>query len=305
MPAAQGLFHKAVAISGSFIAANTPDQAQQLTAAVMQELGIGRSQVSRLHEVDADTLLRAALAAQQKVIAFRFPVPGAAPVINLGWQPVVDGTVLPETPFDPEAPSLSANVPFLVGNTFHEFTTGIDQPDAHRLTWDEVTDQLTQQLGDRTSRAIEAYRDIFPDAKPFEVRGLIGADVFRRGAILQTERKAAQQAAPVYHYWFGWKTPVLDGRPLAFHCQDLAFWFDNVDLCLQATGGGEEARRLAAEMSGALVAFARTGDPNHPGLPEWQPFTESNRAMMIFDSTTEAAIDPDAKARAILAEGVS
>src|SRR5690606_30937678 len=109
MPAAQGLFHKAVPISGSFIAANTPDQAQQLTAAVMQELGIGRSQVSRLHEVDADTLLRAALAAQQKVIAFRFPVPGAAPVINLGWQPVVDGTVLPETPFDPEAPSLSAN----------------------------------------------------------------------------------------------------------------------------------------------------------------------------------------------------
>ena len=45
-------------------------------------------------------------------------------------------------------------------------------------------------------------------------------------------------------YWFGWKTPVLDGRPLAYHCQDLAFWFDNIDLAAQATGGGDEARAL-------------------------------------------------------------
>ena len=44
-------------------------------------------------------------------------------------------------------------------------------------------------------------------------------------------------------YWFGWKTPVLDGRPLAYHCQDLAFWFDNIDLAAQATGGTDDARR--------------------------------------------------------------
>ncbi len=300
MPSAQGLFHKAVAISGSFIAASDTDRSTELATLVMQELGLGRSQVDRLHSIGADALLNAALVAQQKQTPFRFPAPGEAPVINLGWQPVVDGAVLPEVPFDPAAPAASASVPFLVGNTFHEFVTGINQPEAHQLTWEQVSEELVPQLGDRTTPAVEAYRALFPDAAPFEVRGLIGADVFRRGAILQTERKAAQGGAPVYHYWFGWKTPVLDGRPLAFHCQDLAFWFDNVDLCLQATGGGEEARRLASEMSGALVAFARTGNPNHDGIPDWQPFTEDNRAMLIFDSTTEAVVDPDREARQAL-----
>jgi para-nitrobenzyl esterase len=171
------------------------------------------------------------------------------------------------------------------------------------LTWEQVAEGLTPQIGARTTPAIEAYRALFPSATPFEVRGLIGADVFRRGAVLQTERQAALGGAPVYHYWFGWKTPVLDGRPLAYHCQDLAFWFDNVELCLQSTGGGEEARRLASQMSRALVAFARTGNPNHDGIPEWQPFTDANRTMLIFDSTTETRVDPDRQARDVLVQG--
>ena len=53
-------------------------------------------------------------------------------------------------------------------------------------------------------------------------------------------------------------------------------------------------------MSGALVAFARTGDPNHDGIPKWAPFTESNRAMMIWDTTSEVKIDPDHDARQAL-----
>jgi para-nitrobenzyl esterase len=302
MPAAKGLFHKAAALSGSFIAASTRDSAKQLALAVMKELGLGPSDVAKLHTVGTDALLSAGLAAQQKTVPFRFPAPGTPPVVNLGWQPVVDGAVLPESPFEKSAPALSAVIPFLVGNTFHEFATGIDKPTAHQTTWEQLTTQLTPQLGGRTAKAVEAYRKAFPTAKPFEIGGMIGADMFRRGTILQTERKAAQNTAPVYAYWFGWKTPVLDGRPLAFHCQDLAFWFDNIDLCVQATGGGDDARKLASQMSRALVAFARTGDPNHDGIPKWTPFTESTRAMMIWDSTSEVKIDPDRDARQALAE---
>ena len=302
MPSAKGLFHKAVALSGSFIAASTRDASNQVATAVMKELGLSPSQVDRLHTVPVDALLKAGDAVQRKLNPFRFPAPGTPPTLAIGWQPVVDGTVLPETPFEPAAPAQSAGIPFLVGNTFHEFVTGIDKPQVLQMTWEQLSALLMPQIATRAASAIDAYRKTFPSAKPFEVAGLIGADLFRRGAILQTERKAAQNGAPVYAYWFGWKTPVLDGRPLAFHCQDLAFWFDNIDLCLQATGGGDDARKLASQMSRALVAFARTGDPNHDGIPKWTPFSESNRGMMIWDTTSELKIDPDHDARQALAQ---
>jgi para-nitrobenzyl esterase len=121
MPAAKGLFHKASAMSGSFVAAATRDGAKQLALQVMKELGLGASQVSRLHTVSMEALVNAGLAAAQKVAPFGFPAPGTLPTINLGWEPVVDGTVLPETPFETSAPALSADIPFLVGNTFQEF----------------------------------------------------------------------------------------------------------------------------------------------------------------------------------------
>jgi para-nitrobenzyl esterase len=300
MPSAKGLFHKAVAMSGSFIGAATRESAKQMATQVMKELGLSASQVGKLHTISTDALLNAGLTASQKIAPFGFPPPGVLPKINLGWQPVVDGTVVPETPFETSAPAISANIPFLLGNTFHEFTTGIDKPQAHLTTWEQLSAQLTPQLTARTAPAIDAYRKAFPSAKPFEVGGMIGADLFRRGAVYQTDLKAKQNGAPVYAYWFGWKTPVLDGRPLAYHCQDLAFWFDNIDLCLQATGGGEDARKLASQMSRALVAFARTGDPNHDGIPKWTPFTEASRAMMIWDTTADVKIDPDREARLAL-----
>lgn len=88
---------------------------------------------------------------------------------------------------------------------------------------------------------------------------------------------------------------------MPYHCQDLAFWFDNVDLAAQATGGTEDARALATKMSGALVAFARTGDPNHPGLPTWPTFNADGRATMVFENEhVSVKADPDREARALV-----
>jgi para-nitrobenzyl esterase len=98
-------------------------------------------------------------------------------------------------------------------------------------------------------------------------------------------------------YWFGWNTPVLDGRPRSFHASDLAFVFDNTDRCAAMTGGTPEARALAARMSDAWVAFARTGDPNHPGLPAWPRFDARRGALMLFDNEPVVLDDPDRAAR--------
>jgi len=301
MPSAKGLFHKAVAISGSLFSFGTPDGATKLAAGVLGELGIGRDQLDKLQSVPASQLVAAAFAAQQKISPFAFPRLGATS-LELGWQPLVDGKVLPTRPFDPTAPAESANIPFLVGSTFHEFSPGIGNPQAHLLDWAGLTQRLQPRLGGQTDAVIAEYRRVFPSAKPLEILGVAGADLFRRGAVLQAERKAAQGGAPAYLYWFGWKTPVLDGRPLAYHCQDLAMWLDNIDLAAQATGGVADARALAPKMSAALVAFARTGNPNHAALPRWPAYSASAPANMIFDTRIEVRNDPDGRARALIAE---
>jgi para-nitrobenzyl esterase len=122
----------------------------------------------------------------------------------------------------------------------------------------------------------------------------------RISAAKQAALKAAQGKAPAYLYWFTWQTPVLDGRPMAFHCSELSFCFDNTDRCETMTGGGPRARALGAKMSDAWIAFARNGDPNHAGLPKWAPYDAASGPVMIFDDQCELKNDPDRRERAVM-----
>jgi para-nitrobenzyl esterase len=298
MPSARGLFHKAAVLSGSHLRQITPDVSDKLANAVLQELSIGRGDISRLHLISTAQLLGAALEAQRKLAQAATAAGTPAP----NWGPVVDGRVLPQHAFDPAAPAISAQIPMLIGNTFVEFGGGVNNPTAHELTLEQLRERLQPTVGARAPEVIAAYQKVFPTARPFEIWGVIsGTRAYRMAAVTQAELKAAQAAAPAYMYWFGWKTPVLDGRPLAYHCQDLAFWFDNIDLAAQATGGTADARALATTMSRALVAFARTGNPNHAGMPQWAPFSATGRATMVFENErVSVKADPDREARRLI-----
>jgi carboxylesterase type B len=118
----------------------------------------------------------------------------------------------------------------------------------------------------------------------FDVMSRLFAAPSRQNAVLQAERKTALGAAPAYLYWFTWQTPVLDGRPRAFHCSELPFVFDNTDRCAAMTGGTPEARALRARISDAWIAFARKGDPNHPSLPKWPVFSPDKGPVVILDN---------------------
>jgi para-nitrobenzyl esterase len=304
MPAASGLFHKAAVFSGSHLRQIEPDASRRLAAAVLDVLGVARADVAKLRQLAPEQLVKAAADAQRK-LAPAPAAPGAPAPAAPAWGPVVDGRSLPRHAFDPDASPVGASVPLLVGNTYAEFGGGMNNPAAHLLTIDELRTRLNPTLGGRTNDVIAAYQKVFPKARPFEIAGLVtGTQAYRINAVRQAERKAAQNAAPVYMYWFGWQTPVLDGRPLAYHCQDLAFWFDNIDLAAQATGGGDDARELARTMSSAFVAFARTGNPSASAGPRWPAFSVSSRATMVFDNSGAAVRnDPDAEARRLLEGG--
>jgi para-nitrobenzyl esterase len=119
--------------------------------------------------------------------------------------------------------------------------------------------------------------------------------------VTQAQRKAQQGGAPAFLYRFDYNPKtVLDGRVRAFHCAEMAYAFDNVDRCLNATGGTAEARALSAKMADAWIAFMREGDPNHPGLPRWPPVGKTATPNMLFDVACRVAEDPDRAERAAL-----
>jgi len=300
MPAAKGLFHKSALQSGSNVRAATAEYSAQVAAGVLSELGF--TSPEQLNDVPYARLYAAAEAAQKKL-----PSPSFGRALRVAeiadrysFGATVDGRVLPQHPFDPTAPTISANIPMLIGTCANEFTTGINRPNWFSMTDQELETRVAADYGMKSDSIIAAYRRVHPHARACDLLSSISSGAVRYQAILQAERKAAQNAAPAYLYQFNWQTPVLDSRPGAFHCSDLPFVFDNADRCAAMTGGTPEARELAARVSEAFLQFARRGNPNHKDLPFWPVYQPGNGATMYFDNRCEARNDPDREARGAL-----
>jgi para-nitrobenzyl esterase len=278
MPAAKGLFHRAIVESGANVKGISRDQANKTTEEYMAKLKLKPAQVDELLKLSTEQLLAAS---------------GDGP-LTLG--PVVDGHTLPTSPFDPTAPALSASVPLLIGSNETEVTfflkQHIDPIDDTQLrmylkqTLPTVTDAQLDPL-------IAAYRKGRPGVSNINLYLIVASDAtFRSGVITEADRKAAQATAPVYFYYFTWRTPVHDGKLGAFHTLEIPFVFDNVDAARSMTGSGQDRYALADKMSGAWAAFARTGSPDHPGLPTWTPYDNTHRATMIFNDECKVVNDP-------------
>jgi para-nitrobenzyl esterase len=296
MPTAKGLFHRAIVQSGSMARGASTERSAKIAADLLAELGLNASQVGQLQDLSYQKLVEAGGAVQRKNA--RVGLPNIRRMAEtLVWAPVIDGTVVPRHPFDPDAPAISAQVPMLVGTVLNEFLNGIGHPEYEVMTIDEVKKRVGDMHGDKSAQIIEIFQQAHPKEKPFDILSRIAASSVRQAGVTQCERKAAQSAAPAYLYWFTWKTPVLDARPRAFHCAELAFCFDNAERCENMTGNVPEAQHLATQVSEAWIHFARTGNPNHAGIPSWPAFTAEKCPTMIFDSPCETKDNPDTAER--------
>jgi para-nitrobenzyl esterase len=287
MPSAKGLFHRAIVESGSLMYGATEEQSQQLAGQLLANLGLDASSVDKLQQIPVEQLEAAAMAVTTHPMTHSGIIDFRHIGSLLGWAPVVDGKVLPRQPFAPDAPAQSADIPLLVGTTLNEFVTAINHPEFMEMDAGLLKSRVQGAFGAKADSILSAAKSVYPNANPFELWSVIAVSGVRASALSQAQVKAAQNAAPAYCYQFAWQTPVLSGRPMSFHCSEIAFVFDNTDRCENMTGGGPAARDLAAKVSEAWIAFARTGDPNHSGLPHWTPLTAETNATMVFDTQCE------------------
>jgi para-nitrobenzyl esterase len=296
MPRAKGLFHRAVIESGPYLQMSAPEDSGRLAAAVLDELNFTKLQIDELQQLPVARLSGAASAALRKLTR-----PAGSPLHRdfgaVAWEPTIDGLVLPHQPFAPEALAVSADIPLITGTNFHEFVNGVDNPEVGALTEEELSRRVQAAFGDKSPAIIAAYRREYPRATPFDLYASIAVAPVRQAAFTQAARKAALGAAPAYSYVFGWRTPMLDGRPGTFHSSEVSMVMDNAELCDHFSGRTPEALALAKQMSGAWVHFARTGNPNHPGLPHWPSFTASNSETMFFDAPCDVRKNLEAEGR--------
>jgi para-nitrobenzyl esterase len=288
MPAARGLFHRGIVMSGNQVRSSTPEQATRTADAFIRRLNVRPDDLDEIQRMPMRRIREA--------------LNGAGG----GWGPVMDTPSLPAHVFEPQASALSAGVPMMIGSTETE-TTWNEQFIYDPLTDEELREDVMRAL--RTDRAgadqvVALYRSKRPGASNLDLYLLVESDAsgFRTGTDTQADRKASTPGqAAVYKYYFQWYSPVRGGQLRSMHTMDVPFAFQNHAIAQAELGTGPELQPFADRMSGAWAAFAASGNPNHRGIPAWPAYDTHARATMVMNNEWRVVEDPYGAEKAAIA----
>jgi para-nitrobenzyl esterase len=284
-PSARGLFRRAIPQSGAAHNAHTRETATEVARHFLGELGIEPADAAaKLRTIPPDKLLDTQ---QQTVLKL------GTKVGLLAFQPLVDGDVLPEAPLEAVRAGHAAGVDLLIGTTRDEWKLfGFLDPGLANLDEPGLVTRLAAQVGDEATaaRITAAYRAGQEAATPKDLFFAIETDrVFRVPAIRLAEAQQ-QHGDSVYMYLFEWESPMMGGTLGSCHAIELPFVFGQVGAegSELFVGGGPEADRLAENTMDAWLAFARSGDPSHAGIPggRWPAYEPVRRSTMRLGPET-------------------
>lgn len=276
IPAADGLFHKAIMMSGvedGKLMPLLPGDGREIVTALLQELQIPEAEVERLETVPYYELAQAYNKVNREVM-MKGCYAGGAPMANeyfLG-NPVLVG-------FREEAKS----IPIMAGTVFGEFSFAPTSYNKQELTEAQVEKILESTFGEHTQEVRELFAAAYPDKHPLDV--LTKDRIFREPTKKLVNMHVEDGKAVDYLYEFTLEFPYQHGK-VAWHCSDIPFIFHNTHLVELSNIEGV-SDRLEEQIFRAAMQFAKTGDPNHEGLPYWSPVTPSDEPTMIFDRECE------------------
>jgi para-nitrobenzyl esterase len=280
MPAAEGLFHRAVTMSGQQVTASGPLNATNRARAFLGHL---KANARDLVGMPQERIVEG--------LAATDPILGGG--VYMG--PVLDMKWLTRHPFWPDANPQSNAIPMILGNTRDETRAFID-PDSEKvrtLAWDNLAERMAPEL--RMDIApewvVDQYRRHFPAWSAERV--FYAATTAGRswpGQVIEADARA-QANAPTWVYQVDFQSPTQPRRG-APHTMDIALAFGTLDAPGSYTGTGEGARAASRTLMGAFTAFARRGDPNGAGVPRWDPYRLPERTTLLVDAASRPVHDP-------------
>ena len=300
VPAADGLFHRAIAQSGAAHNTFTPEMGAAMSERFMMHLGV--DDLGGILAAPTAAIAEAAVKVEAKLFDDPSGLGGPTGIaLAMAFQPVVDGEHLPMSPLLAAREGRISRVPFLTGTNLDEWNlfalmspSGLDQP--------KLLERLDRIFGD-DHRVHDAYAADRPDATPTDLWNAVLTDAtFRIPAIRYVEALDAC-GVPTWLYLFTWPTPAFDGAVKSCHALEIPFVFGVLD----APGAefflgspiSTELHRLSERIQDAWLAFVRHGDPSTPALPEWPRWNAGDRPTMRFDLECELLVDPMAAERRV------
>ena len=272
---ADGLFHKGIIQSGvldGFLTTPKTD-GTYIVNAILKELGFEEDDVEKLETVPYDLMA----AAYNKV---------CQGIESQGLY--VGGTPVPNDFYvgDPREVGFTKHartIPVLIGSVFGEFAFGPGVPNKYDLTWDEIKPMINKKYGESTEELIELFKEAYPNKNLTDLLDL--DSLFRSPSKDFIEKNAVHEEAPIFSFMFALEFPFDDGKP-AWHCSEIPFVFHNVDK-VPICNIPDVTDKLEEQIFKAWISFAKSGNPNHPGLPEWPACKPGDEATMIFDRNSE------------------
>lgn len=262
MPSSTGLLHRAIAQSGGMLRLGTRVDPEELTAYILDRLGVGPDDVDALQAFPVERLIDVGIDVADHFGAMCF-------------NGVVDGVSIPGHPEEQLRAGINANVPMMVGATTNEFRMVIDK--SIPISDEDLTALLASVIGRKdTGAGVAEVLSAYPSSDPAsnaERFGEVFTNFTQVQAVRTADAKVADFAAPVFVYLF-------DGGQ-ARHCDELRYLFR-----------WNASDALTDQISDTWLAFARYGDPNNSALPPWPAYTLDKRATMILGSSPHVVNDP-------------
>ena len=286
VPAARGLFRRAIMQSGSAGAVADRADAAMVTAELAGVLGVEPT-ARGLGAVAPDALIEAQRTVVAQLQANPDPARYGATVITRGLGvmslfPVLDGTLITEFPMDAIEAGAGADIDLMIGTNTDEFRFFAVPTGVAAAVTAEMLPALAAARG-WPAGAVERYTANRPDAAPGDVLCAISTDQAFRAPSARIARSHAARGR-TYMYEFAWPSGVSGLG--ACHALEIPFVFDTLDKKATATlTGPNPPQALANRMHAAWVAFATTGDP---GWPRFEPV---DRAVMTFADPADTLVN--------------
>ena len=281
MPAAKGLFNRIIAQSAPAIDHKVTKKPSKK---LMRMLDVEKGDLDALRMISPEKIIDA----QNKLIA-------EDPTNLLAFRPLIDGETLPIHPLKAFQNGACKDIEFMIGTNLDEakLFTALD-PEMSKMNNVDGEKLLIGFLGrlgidiTKSKAIIDTYKQAREgnfSNEPIEIMNALLTDyIFRISTIHLLEAQSKHQSN-TYNYLFTWPSPGFNGELGACHALEIPFVFNTLTnpTFKVFMGKSPDLDAISHKVMDAWIAFARTGNPNHEGIPMWLPYDIEKRPTMLID----------------------